>query len=206
MSRLAHLFAIAALLAAAACTPNDPHIVQRPDNLKEDRSFLSAPILQAPIYACGQSVLVKGFVPGARLDVFVNGTPPPIGTVTSWLSDGQNIIVSAPFTVGQRITATQTFGGATSDPSNTVAVTSHTADYPTGLPQPRLDGVPCLECGKAVGLADYVPSALVRVFTENRRADGAFDPPIEVGQARDWGYAIVGPAFVANAHAWATQE
>ena len=206
MIRLGNIVAIAALFAAAGCNPKDPHIVRRPDNLKEDRTFLSPLILQAPIYACGQSVLVKGFVPGAKIDVFVNGTPPPVGSVTSWLSDGQNIIVSAPFTVGQQITATQTFGGATSDPSNTVTVTSHTVDYPAGLPQPRLDGVPCLECGKAVGLADYVPSALVRVFTENRRPDGTFDPPVEVGQARDWGYAFVNPAFSRDAHVWATQE
>jgi outer membrane protein assembly factor BamB len=208
MTRVAKALVLVALLALPGCNPEpkDPHIVRRPDNLKEDRSFLSPPILQGPIYACGQSVVVKGFVPGAKLDVLVNGTPPPTGSITSWLSDGQNIIVSAAFTVGQQITATQTFSGATSGPSNSVTVTSHTADYPAGLPEPRLDGVPCLECGKAVGLADYVPSALVRIFTETRRADGTFDPPVEVGQARDWGYAFVSPDFKRDAHVWATQE
>ncbi len=204
--KLFPVLALAALLAPLGCAPEDPHIVRRPDNLQEDRSFLSPLILQAPIYACGQSDVVKGFVPGAKLDVLVNGTPPPVGSITSWLSDGQNIIVSAPFTVGQQITATQTFAGATSAPSNSVTVTSHAADYPNGLPDPRLDGVPCLECGRAVGLADYVPSALVRVFTENRRPDGTFDPLVEVGQARDWSYAFVNPAFNKDAHVFATQE
>jgi outer membrane protein assembly factor BamB len=194
------------LAAAAACGPQDPHIVPRPDNLREDRRLLSAPILQQPIYACAQSVVVKGFVPGATLKVLVNGTPPPVGSVTSWLSDGQNVIVSAPFVQGQQITVTQTFGGATSGPSNSVAVTDHTADYPGGLPDPRLDAVPCLECGKAVGLADYVPGALVRVFSESRRPDGTFDPPAQIGEARDWTYAILSSAFTNGSRVWATQE
>jgi outer membrane protein assembly factor BamB len=197
---------VAALIALVGCDPIDPHIVPRPDNLKEDRSFLSPPTLQYPIYACGQSVVVESFVPGARIDVFVSGTPAPVGSMTSWLSGGQNIVVGAPFAAGQQITATQTFDGATSGPSNSVTVVSHTIDYASGLPQPRLNGVPCFECGKAVGLADYVPSALVRVLSENRRADGTFDPPVEIGQARDWSYAIVNPALSRDAHVWATQE
>jgi outer membrane protein assembly factor BamB len=198
--------AAASLIAAPACDPRDPHLVTRPDDLREEQSFLSPPILQAPIYACSQSVVVRGFVPGAILNVLVNGTLPPAGSVTSWLSEGQNILVAAPFSGGEQITATQTVGGVTSGPSNTVTVVSHTIDYPTGLPPPRLDPVPCFACGRAVGLADYVPGALVRVFTENRRADGTFDPPVEVGQVRDFRYAFVNPAFVRDAHAWATQE
>jgi outer membrane protein assembly factor BamB len=208
MTRRWNGLVLAALALGAGCDSKapDPHIVPRPDNLREDRAFLSAPILQGPIYACAQSVVVKGFVPGATLDVLVNGTPPPVGSTKSWLSGGQNIIVSTAFTAGQQITATQTFAGVTSGPSNTVTVTSHTVDYPGGLPEPRLDAVPCLECGKAVGLADYAPGALVRVFTENRRSDGTFDPPVEAGQARDWGYAFITPAFSRDARAWATQE
>jgi outer membrane protein assembly factor BamB len=206
MSTLARRLGLASLVAVVACKPErDPHIVPRPD-LLEDRKLLSAPIHQQPIYACAQSVVVKGFVPGATVEVLVNGTPPPVGSIKSWLSDGQNIIVSNPFTAGQQITATQTFGGATSGPSNSVSVTSHTVDYPSGLPDPRLDAVPCLECGRAVGLADYVPGALVRVFAENRRADGTFDPPVQIGQERDWPYAIVSPAFATGARVWATQE
>src|SRR2546426_23715 len=133
-----------ALWALGACQPSeqDPHVVQNPGDLREDPSFISPPTLQYPIYACAQSVVVKGFIPGAKLDVFVDGNPVPAGSAQSWLSGGQSIMVSAAFTVGQTVIARQSFGGATSGPSNTVTVTSHTADYPSGLPKPRLAPTP----------------------------------------------------------------
>ena len=64
-----------ALWALGACQPSeqDPHVVQNPGDLREDPSFISPPTLQYPIYACAQSVVVKGFIPGAKLDVFVDG-------------------------------------------------------------------------------------------------------------------------------------
>jgi putative pyrroloquinoline-quinone binding quinoprotein len=182
----------------------DPHIVPRPD-LRENEGFISPPILQFPIYACAQSVVVKGFIPGAKLEVFVDGTPAPIGSAQSWLSAGQNILVSAAFTTGQVVTAKQTFGAATSGPSNAVTVTSHTEDYPSGLPAPRL-GVPCLECGKALGIGDAVPGALVRAFAENPAGGGGFAPAAEVGSVRDFGYTFINPQFVLGARVWATQE
>ena len=167
--------------ALAGCNPRDPHVVPRPDNLREDRGYLSPPILQYPIYACASTVIVKGFIPGARIDVFADGNPTPIGSMQSWLSNGQIIGVSAPFTVGQNITARQTFDGATSGPSNVVPVTSHTEDYPSGLPTPRLSPTPCLECGRAVGIVDVVPGAWVRIFMEKARAGGGYDPPVQIG-------------------------
>ena len=200
LPRAVYCGGIGVLVAAlAACEPRDPHIVRRPDNLREDRSYVSPPILQYPIYACASTVIVKGFIPGARIDVFADGNPAPIGSMQSWLSNGQMISVSVPVTVGHNITARQTFDGATSGPSNVVPVTSHTADYPTGLPTPRLAPIPCLECGRAVGIVDVVPGAWVRIFMEKARAGGGFDPPIQIGSTSAPSYAILGTAFERDA-------
>lgn len=193
-----------ALAALAACDPPadprpDPNIVRRPDNLQENRGFVSPVILSQPIYACAQTVVVKGFIPGARIDVFAAGNPAPIGSAQSWLSDGQIISVSAPFTAGQKITARQTFDGATGNPSNEVTVTSHTEDYPAGLPRPRLDPVPCLNCGRSVGITDVVPGAWIKIFSEAPRAGGGFDPPVEIGNTSAPWYAILTTPFQTGA-------
>jgi len=205
-----HVIAIVLISSLAACSGDgrqkkDPHVVPRPDNLKEDRSFVSTPTLRFPIYACGSSVLVKDFIPGARLDVFLDGGIVPIGTIQSWLSTGQNINVSVNFVAGQVITAKQTFDGATSAASNAVMVTSHVEDYPSGLPPPRLGPTPLLQCGRAVGVGDAVPSALAKVFAENPAAGGGFDPPAQVGSVSDFGYTFINPAFVNGARVWAEQ-
>lgn len=181
----------------------DPNIVPRPRNLEENRGFISPPTLQRPIYACARSVVVRNFIPGATLQVFEAGNPAPIGSKQSWLSDGQNIEVSIAFTVGQRITARQVFDGATSDPSNEVTVTSHTDDYPTGLPQPRIELLPLVACGRAIAIADVPPGAVARVFAENPLPPpgGGFAPAVEIGNLTDFPYTFVVP-FVEGARVW----
>ena len=176
----------------------DPHLVPTPD-LREDSTFLSPPILQYPLYACAQSVVVRGFVPGAKLEIFLSGGTSPIGGTQSWLSGGQNVNVTPAFVAGQKVIARQTFNGATSGPSNEVTVTSHTEDYPNGLPKPRLAPVPCLECGRAVGITDVVPGAWVKVFSEKALGGGAFAAPVEIGGVSDFPYAFVSPAFEKDA-------
>lgn len=195
--------ALAAVLLClvAACDDDegskDPHVVPRPDNLKEDRSYLSPPVLQYPIYACASSVVVQGFVPGAKIDVFADGNPTPIGSAQSWLSS-QLVTVSISFTAGQKITAKQTFDGATSGPSNEVTVTSHTEDYPSGLPTPRIAPIPCYDCGRSLGIADVVPGSWVKIFMEQALAGGGFDPAVEIGNTIGGSYAIVGTPFTRD--------
>lgn len=204
------LLALAAVIAmgGSGCGSGDqpdPNVVPRPRNLEENRGFISPPTLQNPIYACARSVVVKNFIPGAVLQVFVAGNPVPIGTKQSWLSGGQNVDVSIAFSVGQRITARQVFDGATSDPSNEVTVTSHTEDYPAGLPQPRIELLPLLACGRAIAISDVPPGAVARVFAENPipPPTGGFAPPVEVGSLSDFPYTFVGPPFVEGARVWA---
>ena len=190
------------LCFVAACNGNrgtkDPNVVPRPDNLKEDRSYLSPPVLQYPIYACASSVVVQGFVPGAKIDVFADGAPTPIGSMQTWLSSGQLVSVNISFTAGQKITAKQTFDGATSNPSNEVTVTSHTEDYPNGLPTPRIAPTPCYDCGRALGIVDVVPGSWVKIFMERARAGGGFDPVAQIGSTIGGSYAIVGTPFTRD--------
>lgn len=184
-------------------SPTDPHVIEDGRNLERNQGFISPPTLQHPIYQCASSVVVKNFIPGAKLDVFVDGNPAPIGSTISWLSTGQNINVSISFTVGQVVTATQTFDGVTSTPSNAVPVTSHLEDYPSGLPKPRLAPTPLYECGRAVGFQNVIPGAWVKVYTENPATGGGFDPPVLVGSVSDFGYTFISPPFVRDARVWA---
>src|SRR5262245_35361829 len=156
---------------------------------------LSPPILQRPIYACADTVVVKGFVPGAKIEIFVAGNPVPIGGGTGIPYFNETFKVATPFVSGQVVTAVQIVDGVTSAPSNAVTVRSHKEDFPTGLPQPRLDPVPCYECGRAVGIADVIPGAWWKVFAEDSLPGGAFASPVEVGGNKDFPYTFVTPAF-----------
>ena len=200
MKLLNALAAVLIVLGLTAC--RDSHIVPRPDNLRENRGFVSPPLLKYPIYACASSVVVQGFVPGARIDVFADGSP--IGSAQTNQSSGQLVNVSISFTAGQTITATQTFDGATSTASNSVPVTSHTEDYPNGLPTPRIAPTPCLKCGRSLGITDVIPGAWVKIFMEQVRAGGGFDPPIQIGQTVGGSYAVTSTAFTEGSRVYAT--
>ncbi|MDH3712183.1 MAG: hypothetical protein OER04_20010, partial [Cyclobacteriaceae bacterium] len=175
--------------------------IPTPD-LDENREFVSPPTLQKPIYECASTVVVKDFVFKATLEVLVDGSP--VMTATGEIMDGQPIDVGFKFTAGQMVQVTQTFEAGTSDPSNTVTVTSYLEDYPTGLPRPRISRIPLLECGRAVGLADYVPGATVRVFAENPDGAGGFDPPVIIANQKDFGYVGV-PSLMDGARIYLDQ-
>src|SRR5204863_3540862 len=115
---------------------------------------------------------------GATLNVFINGAPAPNPSVVGQIPElGVNFDVGTAFVTGQIVTATQTFGGATSVPSNAVPVTSHTEDYPAGLPKPRLFKHPLRDCGHAVLVEDVVPGSTVEIVAEDPDGMGGFKPP-----------------------------
>ena len=161
--------AMAVLACAIALDVNaqdrkDPHVKHGGREFKDDRKVLSPPILQKPIYECADTVVVKGFVPGAKIQVYIAGTPAPLGSGTGITSSGQPFGVTSAFTIGQVVTATQTVSGVESGPSNAVTVKSYKEDYPAGMPQPRIAPTPCLDCGRAVGVTDVIPGATYKVF------------------------------------------
>lgn len=198
---------IIGLLFYTGCDPEDvpnknPNIIETPRNLDEDRSFVSPPAVQQPIYACASTVVVKHFIVGAVIDVYVDGVK--VSSETGTWHGGMPIKVPSPLTEGQQVYATQTFQGATSDPSNTVPVTNYLEDYPGGLPAPRISRTPLLECGRAIGIADAVPGARVTAFAQNPDGTGGFNPPVEIGSIADFGYMFVAP-LEEGARVWLVQ-
>lgn len=210
--RLAGVLAPAVVLALVLGLPgcdgdgesrpeDDPHVVQDGRDLEEDPETLSPPILSRPIYACASAVQVSGFVPGAEIEIFADGAS--VGQGEGWLSSGQGFETSVSFTEGQVVTAVQTVDGQTSPPSNAVTVTSHTEDYPDGLPKPRMGPLPCYDCGRALGYRDVVPGAWVSVLSESPASGGGFEPPVEIGRVNSASssssYLFVSPAFEEDA-------
>lgn len=199
-------FAIAALWAGfvGGCDdcnppprePRDPHVVRDGHGLEPRRDVVSPVTVRAPIYACANTAHVSGYAPNATVSVLVDGVV--AGSGSSPITTGLLINVSSAFVAGQRVTAVQEVDGFTSAPSNQVIVTSHTADYPNGMPQPRLDPAPLLACGRAVGIQGAVPGAWVQVIAENPAAGGGFDPPATIGTTVGGSYAITS-AFVQGA-------
>jgi outer membrane protein assembly factor BamB len=173
----------------------DPNVHGGGKEFGNNPEVVSPLILQRPIYACAETVVVNGYVPQAKIEVYVAGNPSPIGSTTASEPSNQPVKVSAPFVERQVVTAIQIVGGAKSQPSNAVTVTSYKDDYPGGLPQPRIAPTPCYDCGRAVGIADVIPGAWWKVFAEDPKAGGGFNPPVEVGGNADFSYTFVSPAF-----------
>ena len=102
-------FALALLLAAIPsgfALADDGQIEQGGDRFKPNPEVVSAVILQNPIYACADTVVVKGFVPHAELRIFVTGHLAAIGTDPDGLfPDGQPVKVNIHFTANQMVTA-----------------------------------------------------------------------------------------------------
>jgi outer membrane protein assembly factor BamB len=189
------LCVIMAWSAPALAQGTDQHIQSGGQEFKNDPQVLSPLLLQRPIYACAQTVVVNGYIPNARVRIYLANNPIPIGEVVATEPSNQPITVTRPLAVGQMVTAVQTFDGSDSRPSNTVTVTSHVADYPKGLPQPRIAPRPCYECGRAVGVADVIPGAWWKVYAEDPKAGGGYAAPIEIGGNADFPYTFVSSAF-----------
>jgi outer membrane protein assembly factor BamB len=170
---------------------NDPHVQRGGRAFMNNPEVLSPPILRRPIYACAQTVVVNGYIPNAKIQIFAAGNPTPIASAVATEGPSQIIQISAPFTLGQVITAVQTFDGVDSKPSNAVTATSHKSDFPDGLPQPRLAQVPCYECGRALEVADVIPGAWWKAFAEDSIESGMFSVPIEVAASSGSAYTFV---------------
>jgi outer membrane protein assembly factor BamB len=186
---------VAAVLASTGC----------PGNLEENRQFVSTPTLGHPIYACGRTITVTNFLLGATVNVFIDMNPAPNPSFIGQNPPlGQTHDTGTSFTAGMRIFVAQTYKGVVSGPSNTVIVTSHTEDFPSGLPKPRLFAHPLFECGHAVLVEDVVPNSTITVQAEDDNGAGGFKPAVNVGgfeASTNWGlnWTGVSPQFALHA-------
>jgi outer membrane protein assembly factor BamB len=202
----------AAAFALTGCHPRDPHIVRNTHDFKEDRKFVSPPTLGHPIYACGSAITVENFIPGATIDVFIDNAPAPNPSfIGQNPTAGETHDTGKSFTSGMVIFVTQTYKGAVSAHSNSVTVTSHTADFPNGLPQPRLFAHPLFQCGHAVLVEDVVPNSQVTVQAEDDNGAGGFKPAGDVGgfqASTQWGlnWTGINPEFTLHARVSATAQ
>jgi outer membrane protein assembly factor BamB len=173
----------------------DTHVQHGGRGFKNNPEVLSPLILQRPIYECAQTVVVSGYIPSAKIQIFVADNPAPVGSAVATETFNQSIQISVPFRLGQVISAIQTFDGGDSKPSNAVTVKSYKDDFPDGLPQPRIAPVPCYECGRSVGVADVIPGAWWKIFAEDPMEGGGFSAPVEVGASADSSHTFVNAAF-----------
>ncbi len=192
----------AAGLVLLACDGRQPGsgqdgaVVKNGRELRDNPKVLSAPILRDPIYECTDGVWVSGFIPGAQIDIFIAGTATPVGTGSSQFGSGDKFKLSVTCTKGMVVTATQTWKGVPSGPSNAVTVRHPKDDYPNGYPKPRIDPPPIYKCGRAIGSRDQLNGVHVDVLQEKRRPIGTFEPATTVGgidNEQPWDYGFTSP-------------
>jgi hypothetical protein len=160
------------------------------------KARLSPPTVGAPLYECATAVTISGFVPGATLTIYANGTTKVGGGVSDapW---GQSFAVNPPLVASQNITATQTYGSVMSAPSVGVQVVNYFEQHPEGLTKPVLEA-PIYDCGGAISVRNLVEGGLLEVYANSNRvgvADGCGP-----GQ---WVFAT--PQFVKGQGVYATE-
>ena len=141
-------------------------VVQVPGDFTDNPSVLSPPVLHLPLLECAGAVTVSGFVPGAKIEIFANGTA--IGDGIGDSPDGQSFSVSPALVSTETITATQTWGGVTSGPSDGHTVVKHTDYYEAGLPKPDLKE-PLYACGIQTAVFNLPPGGSVEVLQDGTR-------------------------------------
>ena len=170
----------------------EPNIVPTPEDLVENREFVSQPNLVKPIYACARTVVVKDFALGADIEVWVDDVLEVTHPNATW-TGGQPIDVGFEMTIDQKVYAKQLIDGQTSGQTNTVIVSDHNLDYPGGIPAPRISRTPLLNCGRAIGIGDWVPGARVTAYAENPDGAGGFLTEAPIGNVADFGYLFCSP-------------
>lgn len=145
-------------------------------DFKDDPGLLSAPIVAEPLYACGESVTVLGFVPGATIDVELDGAVVASGVGVDPDPGGEALGLPAALVAGSVVRARQSTAAGTSDWSNPATARDHTVDYPAGPPRPRIDPAPVYECGSRTGVTNLLRGCSVWITadgTERGRVNDA---------------------------------
>lgn len=183
------------LFIVSACCPPFCPPDPKPDG-PDEKTRLSPPTVNSPLYDCATAVTVEGFVPGAKIDIYADTTT-LIGGGVSDSPWGQSFSVNPALSAGQKITATQTVKGVTSLHSKIVEVVSFFKTHPEGLPKPNQD-TPLYNCGGAIGVRNLAPGGLLEVY-----ADGSNVGKVDGCGAGQW--LFVNPQFVKDQKVYATE-
>lgn len=158
-------------------------------DIKNDPSVISPPIVYDPHYACSPVVLVLAFIPGATIEIELNGSVVVTQVAGNPLPQGEAFAMPDKLAANDRIRARQTINGVTSDWSSEVVVRDHTVDYPAGPPRPQINPAPVHECGARTGVANLLVGCNVWITadgTEVGRVDGAGKPQTGVNVNPDY--------------------
>jgi hypothetical protein len=122
---------------------------------------LSPPVVREPVFTCGGAVAVGGFVPGAKVELFV--TEAATGIVSSWTVVSNetdslvNFVLPQPLNKLDRLEATQIVNGVVSPASASITV----LDFPgPDLPPPAFDGDKIYACADSLSVRATPGSAI----------------------------------------------
>jgi outer membrane protein assembly factor BamB len=152
-----------------------------------EKSNLSPPIVVPPIHDCALAVRVTGFVPGAVVRVFANGLDVGAAKPTD---DPADIKLKKAVGLGDAITATQTVGSVTTDPSYDSVIVSAYPAMTTPVVEPKI-----YECGRVVPVGNLIASTHVEV------SDITPATPAVLGTAETttaWEPVVTGPKLQVN--------
>lgn len=123
-----------------------------------DPTVVSPPRIAEPLYACTRAVRVLSVIPGASVDLEVNGA-----VAATDVSDGESYVsfeLGFDLAAGDTLRARQTMDGTTSDWSQTVTVETYTGS----IPAPVIDPLEVTECGRRIGVRSTIPGVLITAF------------------------------------------
>ena len=150
-----------------------PHI--NPRFPLKDPDQLSPPFVHKPIHECAKAVFVSGFIPHAKVRVYV-GQVELVGEAEPHFGSAE-ILLTRALVLGEGITATQTVNNMTSEHSYVPVVVG---PIPDELKKPKV-GETLYNCGRVVPVTDIVPSAHASIY-----ADGNLIGEKEVAQPGGW--------------------
>jgi len=121
---------------------------------KDTPTHISPPVVREPLFTCGLGVTVGGFVPGAKVTLFI--TSPSAGNAITVLNTTSNdtdsevdFALPQPLAKGDVVEAVQEWGVATSTFSRQVGV----LDFPQAdLPVPEFDADEVYACANSVSV------------------------------------------------------
>lgn len=195
---------LVALVAVPAWANEDGHVPH--PGFVGNPKVLSAPVVDSPLYVCGTEVSVRGAVPGATIELYLDGAMIQQAVTET----GEHAFAVPALGDMEVVTAKQVLDGYSSKASEPVPVTSHLVNFPNGPPKPVID-TPLFECGGAVVAYSPMNGAYLSLNSEALVSPpSGYGTPGEIGAANGVGPSgkaiAVSPTLLEAARLSATAE